>query len=253
MMDMYYIWLTLLPGIGPVKARWLLNNYGTAQDIYLKFEDIMRSRTLWAEEYDAVKMRNQTMEKVRCVYDNCMFQNIKVITFANEVYGEEWKRIKDFPIVLYLKGNIWPKAMKGRGIIGARRCSPFAKETAVEIAADAVQQGEYVASGLAKGVDSYAHTAAIINGGFTIAVLGNGVDICYPREHRCLYDAICETGAVISEYIPQTKPKKYNFPKRNRIIAALSEKLYVIEAKEKSGTASTVAAAKNYGRTIIKI
>ena len=99
-------------------------------------------------------------------------------------------------------------------------------------------------------MDSYAHTSAIKSGGQTIAVLGNGVDICYPKEHRNLYEAICDNGAIVSEYAPGTIPQRYHFPRRNRIIAAFSEEIYVIDAGGRSGTKSTVEAAVRYGRGV---
>lgn len=107
-----------------------------------------------------------------------------------------------------------------------------------------------VISGLAKGVDSYSHTAAINHGGFTIAVLGFGIDYCYPPEHKKLKEAIAETGLLISEYPPGTPPERYHFPQRNRIIAGLSDILYVIDIGKSSGTKTTIQAAERYGKTI---
>jgi DNA processing protein len=101
---------------------------------------------------------------------------------------------------------------------------------------------------MAKGIDSYAHTAVLKAQGYTVAVLGNGADICYPREHEKLYAEISERGCIVSEYPPGTVPRKYYFPQRNRLIAALSDELYVIEAGRNSGTRSTVDSCRKYGR-----
>ena len=106
---------------------------------------------------------------------------------------------------------------------------------------------------MAKGIDSYAHTAALKNEGYTIAVLGNGVDICYPEEHERLYEEIARKGCVLSEYPPETKPREFRFPRRNRLIAALSDELYVIDAGRHSGTETTVKACEIYGRTVTRI
>ncbi len=122
---------------------------------------------------------------------------------------------------------------------------------AIGIASGAANNGIAVISGMAKGIDSYAHTAALKSGGYTIAVLGNGPDICYPREHDRLYDTIASQGCILSEYPPGTKPREYLFPKRNRLIAALSDRLYVIDAGRNSGTASTVESSQKYGREVI--
>ena len=106
---------------------------------------------------------------------------------------------------------------------------------------------------MAKGIDAYAHTAAIKNGGYTIAVLGNGPDICYPGEHIHLYEMIIKNGCVMSEYPPGTKPRQYMFPRRNHLIAALSDEVFVIDTGRNSGTKTTVEACEIYGRNVIDI
>lgn len=103
---------------------------------------------------------------------------------------------------------------------------------------------------MAKGIDSYAQTACIKNNGYTVAVLGNGPDICYPEEHRSLYESIIRFGCIISEYPPGTRPYQYMFPARNRIIAALSDDLFVIDKGCRSGTESTIKAAHQYNHPV---
>ena len=137
------------------------------------------------------------------------------------------------------------------GIVGARRCTADGKKAAIDIATESTRINAAIISGMAKGIDSYAHTAALKAQGYTIAVLGNGADICYPKEHERLYEEIAKHGCIVSEYPPQTQPREYNFPKRNRLIAALSDKLYVIDAGRNSGTNSTVEYSRNYGREVI--
>ena len=106
---------------------------------------------------------------------------------------------------------------------------------------------------MAKGVDSYAHTAALKKEGYTIAVLGSGVDICYPEEHQRLYEEIVQKGCVLSEYRLGTKPREFCFPKRNRLIAALSDTLFVIDAGHHSGTETTVTACELYGKKVLRV
>ena len=107
--------------------------------------------------------------------------------------------------------------------------------------------------GYAKGIDSYAHTAALKKEGYTISVLGNGVDICYPKEHERLYEEIMLKGCVLSEYPPETMPREFRFPKRIRLIAALSDELYVVDAGRHSGTETTIKACEFYKRTVTRI
>ena len=105
---------------------------------------------------------------------------------------------------------------------------------------------------MAKGIDSYAHTSALLHGGNTIAVLGNGPDICYPKEHAALMERIIETGAIVAEYPPGTKPRPYSFPMRNRLIAAMSDTLYVVDTGRNSGTISTIESALKYKKQVIR-
>lgn len=136
--------------------------------------------------------------------------------------------------------------------MGARRCSREGKERAILIAREAVADNALVISGMAKGIDSYAHTSALMHGGSTIAVLGNGPDICYPIEHAALMERIIETGAIVAEYPPGTKPRSYRFPMRNRLIAAMSDTLYVVDTGRNSGTTSTIENALKYKRQVIQ-
>lgn len=145
------------------------------------------------------------------------------------------------------------KNLNGVAIVGARRCTASGKEKAVKLAYKAVTSGEAVISGMAKGIDSYAHTACLKTGGYTVAVLGNGLDICYPDEHRLLQQRIEENGALISEYEPGVQPQKVFFPCRNRLIAAFSKKIYIIEAGFKSGALITGDYGQKYGRHVIEI
>ncbi|MCQ2496162.1 MAG: DNA-processing protein DprA [Lachnospiraceae bacterium] len=247
-MDLYFVWLSLLKGIGPKNARLLMQKYGSVINIYESWDKICeRANYDWVDSREESK---KAMEKAERILSVCYDKKIDLISYENPIYNNEWKRLNDFPILFYAKGDLKNLAMPGVGIVGARRCSTYGKEEALRISNEVVQLGKAVVSGMAKGIDSYAHTSALKNDGHTVAVLGSGVDICYPAEHKNLYYAICEKGVVLSEYPPETPPKKYNFPMRNRIIAGLSDILYVIEAGERSGTTSTVRAAKRYGREV---
>ena len=177
-----------------------------------------------------------------------------VLTREDDSFPNRFKYIKEMPVVLYAKGCFKINEYESSaGIVGARRCSPEGKMKAIELANSVAGCGTAVISGMAKGIDSYAHTAAIKSQGYTIAVLGNGVDICYPKEHDRLYEKIAKTGCVLSEYPPGTVPKEYYFPRRNRLIAALSDTLYVIDAGRHSGTESTIESSRKYGREVIAI
>ena len=155
------------------------------------------------------------------------------------------------PVLLYIIGDLKINSYsRSVGIVGARRCSAEAKHKAIERTMAAVSEGAAVISGLAKGIDSYAHTAAIKSGGYTIAVMGSGPECCYPKEHAALYERICAEGCILSEYHPGIPPLRFHFPARNRLIAALSDELTVVEPGRNSGAYSTVRACEKLGREV---
>ncbi len=151
---------------------------------------------------------------------------------------------------MYYRGTLRENS-GGIGIVGSRRCTGYGKEVAIEAAQYLAQHGIAVISGLAKGIDGYAHTACLKAGGYTLAFLGNGLDVNYPREHRELQASIAENGAVISEYLPMIKARPEHFPRRNALISSWSQKLLVVEASTKSGALITAALSKTLGREVL--
>lgn len=139
-------------------------------------------------------------------------------------------------------------------MIGCRECSNYGKEVSIKFSYELAKNGITIISGMAKGIDSYSHIGCIKAGGKTIAVLGSGLDIIYPKENCLLYDEILSAkGLILSEYVIGTKPSKLNFPARNRIISGLSNGVIVVEAKGKSGTLNTVDFALEQGKDIFVV
>ena len=227
-----YIMLTQVKGLGPVGQNRMIDQGGGILRCDLPIDNQMRGA---AEE----------------LLSACYAKGIEVITREDSRYPTRFTGVPDAPVLLYAKGSLRINEYTASvGIIGARRCDRESKEKAIQIAGRMTKMHSAVISGLAKGIDSYAHTAAVLNGGYTIAVLGSGPDVCYPREHLSLYEAIAENGCIISEYPPGTPPERFRFPVRNRLIAALSDELYVIGAGRNSGTKTTVQYARRYGRVL---
>jgi DNA processing protein len=139
------------------------------------------------------------------------------------------------------------------GIVGTRRATEYGRRMAHDLALDLAAQGWVIVSGLAGGIDAAAHRGALAAGGTTIGVLGCGVDRVYPVRNRFLYASIAERGLLLSEFAPGTDPRKHHFPKRNRIIAALSSALVVVQAGEKSGALITVEMALDLGREVLAV
>ncbi len=245
----YWIWLTQIPFIGPVTARYLIKELGDAEEIYqADSKQLSGMPGLSARQRESI-IRNHSLEKSRRIMDDCQNKNISILCWNDKRYPLRAKKPADAPVVLYYKGNI-KEIDQTVGIVGARRCSQEAKKETVSLASEYAQKGIAVVSGMAKGIDSYAHTACLNAGGYTIAILGNGLDICYPSEHYKLMRCIEESGLLVSEYSPGTPPAKYNFPRRNRLISSWSDKLIVIQAGKASGALITAEYSRKYGRKV---
>lgn len=172
--------------------------------------------------------------------------------FHNE-YPERLRACTDKPSSLFVKGEMPDDKIPAVAIVGARMCSAYGKEYAYHFAKELASRGVQIISGMARGVDSYAHRGALDGGGKTFAVLGCGVDICYPRQNYDLYRKIQEQGGVISEYDEGVPPYPANFPMRNRIISALADVVLVIEAKKRSGSLITADYALEQGKSVFAL
>lgn len=245
-----YVMMTLIPGLGPVTQNKLLKMTGGIRECFSLTEDMVlleKKNFRGIKTFLKYKDDTELAKKAAEIVNKSNKENIRIIIRENSAYPRRFEHLPNLPILLYTKGtfkiNDYTKTL---GIVGARRCTPEGKEKAIEAATLAVKENAAIISGMAKGIDSYGHTACIKAAGYTVAVLGNGPDICYPKEHLPLYEAIVRTGCIISEYPPGTTPTSYNFPLRNRIIAALSDELYVADAGKNSGTQYTVKAFREY-------
>jgi len=165
-----------------------------------------------------------------------------------------WLRmVPDPPPVLWVRGDPDVLDQTSVAIVGSRSASQYARQVARSLAAGLARAGVVVTSGMARGVDGAAHEACIAAGGRTIAVLGTGVDIAYPREHAALAEQIAASGLLVSELPPGTLPFKQHFPRRNRIISGLSRAVVVVEASEKSGSLITARCALEQGRDVMAV
>jgi len=178
---------------------------------------------------------------------------IGVIPYYSKDYPSWLKNIDHFPPVIFVRGSILPDDEIAVAVIGTRGATVYGKEIARRFAGDFAKAGATVVSGLARGIDTEAHAGALHNNGRTIAVLGCGIDICYPPENKDLMKEISQHGAVISEFDIGTPPFAQNFPKRNRIVSGLAKAIVAIEAKEKSGVMNTVRWALEQNKDVFAI
>lgn len=281
----YWIWFSLIKGLGCVRKNNLLKIYGTPEEIYkLSKRELLKVDGIGEETVtNIIEAKNEKILNYHIKYME--ENNIDIIHICEKSYPQALKQIYDAPVSLYIRGNKEILNGKNIGIVGCRECTDYGKKAAKYFAYNlSKEKSVNIVSGLAKGVDSYAHWGSVganiecestkncgkkqescgkINNncgklkndcGKTIAILGNGLDMIYPKENIELANEIIRNGgAIISEYPCGTKPDKMNFPARNRIISGLSKGIIVIEAKEKSGTLITVDFALEQGRDVFVV
>ena len=243
---------TLVKGIGAVRLQALLDYFGDAETAWNASAFELTSAGLSA------KLVARTLE-IRASLDVDQYfagiesQGINILTWDDPDYPAHLKQIDQPPPILYLRGNITPEDTWAVAIVGTRAVTAYGRQVTDEIATILAHNGVTIVSGLARGVDAVAHSAALKAGGRTLAVLGSGVDRIYPPEHRSLAEKIMTQGAVISDYAPGTPPESANFPPRNRIISGLSLAVVVIEAAESSGALITASFAADHGREVFAV
>ena len=253
MSNKYWVWLSSINNLSLDIIYKLLERYKEPEKIwYLDKKDLER-----------LDINKENINKILDIYykqniDNVMFyikkNNIKVISINDKEYPESLKRIYDPPIVLYANGNLNLLNNKSIAIVGCRLCSVYGKIITKKLAYNLSEKNITIISGMARGIDSYAHIGALEAKGSTIAVLGSGIDVIYPKENeRLYYEIIRNNGLILSEYIVGTKPIPINFPRRNRIISALSNGVLVTEAKIRSGSFITVDFALEQGKEIFSV
>lgn len=250
----YKIWITLIEGIGIKRYINLITEFKTRKNIfYASKEQLMKVKLI--DENICNNILNIEKRKIAKRYLYYMEQNkIDIISIEDKEYPSNLREIYNPPICLYIKGNKNIFQNIGIGVIGCRECSDYGKKVAQKFSYDLASKNINIVSGLAKGIDSYAHLGALYCKGLTTAVLGSGIDIIYPKENYYLATKILETnGTIISEYPPGIEPQRMNFPARNRIISGLTNGILVVEAKKKSGTLITVDFALEQGRDVFII
>lgn len=250
----YWVWFSLIKHLGIKRKQQLLNKYKNPKNIYkLSKEELMQNFNIGENIANNIvdkSSKNVLKNHIKYMEKN----NINIISVNDKEYPQYLKQIYDYPISLYIKGNMNILNEKSIAIIGCRNATEYGKKSAEYFSYNLAKNNINIVSGLARGIDSFAHIGALAANGKTIAVVGNGLDMIYPKENEQLQKKIIALGgAIISEYPLGTKPEKMNFPARNRIISGLCEKILVIEAKERSGTMLTVDFALEQGREVYAV
>lgn len=249
----YWIWLASVEGLGPVKKFALLNKFETAKRIYNATEkEILKVDGM--SDKIVQNMQKAKDAKLLEKYEKYILKNdIKIINILDDNYPDKLKNIYAPPITIFAKGDISLLNSKSIAIVGSREPSKYGIYVAEKFSTELSKEDITIISGLARGIDTFAHIGALSSFGKTIAVLGSGIDVVYPKENAKYYKEISEKGLIISEYIVGTAPESKNFPQRNRIISGLSDGVLVVEARKNSGTMITTDFALEQGKELYVI
>jgi len=248
----YWIGFNLVRGIGAVRFQQILSFFGDLSLAWHAPAEAFREAGLPERALtNFLRLREET--DLDSLVESIQQQGVQVLTSVDEDYPKLLKQIEQAPPVLYVRGALLPADDFAVAMVGTRRISAYGQQITRDTSLYLAGHGLTVVSGLARGVDALAHQSALQAGGRTIAVLGSGVDVIYPPEHRQLADAIIENGAIISDYPLGTQPEGVNFPPRNRIISGLSLATVVVEAGERSGALITADFAVEQGRDVFAV
>ncbi|MBS1797945.1 MAG: DNA-protecting protein DprA [Acidobacteria bacterium] len=249
-----WISLNMTPGIGPRKATQLLEKFGSAENVFHAVRRELEALRLNAESIESILKREfhdraaKELERVQALGGD-------ILLLDDGSYPYLLREIDDPPIVLYVRGD-WTACFDAPAVavIGSRRSSTYGQNAAEMLARDLAAHGVSVVSGFARGIDTAAHRGALQAKGRTIAVLGTGLDECYPKENRKLADEILAGGgALVSQFPLGTPPLRENFPYRNRIISGLSLGILIAEATERSGSLITARLAAEQNREVLAV
>ncbi len=249
----FWIALSDVPDIGPVTARKLLAIYKKPEAVFkAPYKELANIHGIGPAKAKNIKGYSE-WGKIDAQLKKLDAGGIKIVTFSNKDYPETLKNIEDAPIVLYIKGTIQKEDRYAVAVVGSRKYSSYGKLAAEKLSSELSSMGFTIVSGMARGIDTLAHVAAINSRGRSIAVLGSGIDVPYPPENRGLMEKLSASGYVISEFPPGTLPERENFPKRNRIISGLSLGVLVVEATADSGSLITASCALEQGKEVFAV
>jgi len=248
----YWVATSAIGGVGTATFNYLLKHFKTLKKFWQVSDEKIRKLKLDTKTRESIcEFRNKVDPKVylETVYE----RGIKVVSVVDRTYPANLRQISDTPAVLYYKGSLVPSDDLAIAVVGSRYPTIYGRQVTERLVSSLVMSGLVVVSGLARGIDSIAHRAALDAGGRTIAVLGSGVDLIYPPENKSLAEEVVENGAIVSEFPLGFPSVPANFPARNRIISGLSLGVLVTEAASDSGSLITAGQAAEQGREVFAV
>lgn len=248
----YLLALYNLPDMGQRHLKILV-------DYYQSFEYAWQQSDFWPSipgfsfGHGEVPEKSCPESQIEPLLEIFFKSDAKIITLNDQGYPLLLRNIYDPPFVIFYRGNLPQDEDIAVAMVGSRKATAYGRLMAETLSKDLAEKGVWVVSGMARGIDTWSHKGCLKGGGRTVAVLGSGIDVVYPRENRGLYEEIIASGAVVSEFPPGSPPLPQHFPARNRIISGLSRGVIVVEAAEKSGSLITVDFALEQGRDVFAI
>ncbi len=251
----FWLWLTRIRGLSKNDIRILLKHFYSPKEIFMAESSALNDEVFEKYKLDIDKKEFLNSRDIKYIenYKKELFdKGINYVSVDDDDYPYRLHSLYDRAYLLYYKGKLRRDRLN-IAVVGARKCSEYARSVAFNISRDLAKIGVNVISGLAYGIDSSAHLGALEAEGFTTAVVGGGFDYCYPASNRRLMERIVENGIVFSEYPPSYPPQRHTFPERNRIISGLSDGILVVEARKRSGSLITVNHALDIGRDVFAV
>lgn len=249
----YNIGITLIPGIGDINGKKLIAYCGSAEAIFKeKKRNLIKIPGIGESSLNSIisqKVLKRAEEEIEFINK----YNITPLFFLDKDYPQRLKHCIDSPVMLYYKGNADLNIPRVISIVGTRRASEYGKEACNKIIEGLSDLNILVVSGLAYGIDTNAHKAALKNNLKTVGILGHGLDRIYPSANKKLAEKMIETGGLLTDFISKSNPDRENFPKRNRIIAGIADALIVIESAMKGGALITANIANSYNRDVFAV
>lgn len=251
---LYNIALKQIPGIGDGIAKNLIAYCGSAGAVFkANKNDLLKAPQVGEHIANIVLNARNNTEIFKRAEEEVKFikeENIKPLFFTDALYPNKLKHCNDAPTLLFYKGNADLNREKIIAVIGTRNATDYGKQLTEKLIADLSDENILVVSGLAYGIDVYAHKAALANNLDTVGVLGHGLDILYPSLHANVASKMVNQGGLLTEFISQTNPGKENFPKRNRIVAGMCDAVVVVQSKKTGGALITAEIAHTYNRDV---
>jgi len=252
---LYHIAITLIPNIGDVTAKKLIAHCGSSEQVFNEKKNLLEkipgiggvnAQKIIQHKSEALALAEKELKLIKN-------NNITPLFYLNDNYPKRLLHCEDGPILLYAKGDVEYNSPKVISIVGTRKATEYGKEFCEKIVEELVPHQPLIVSGLAYGIDVCSHKAAIKNKLPTVGVLAHGLDRLYPAQHKGVAKQMQENGGLLSDYKSGTKPDRENFPKRNRIVAGLSDLTIVIESSKKGGSLITAHLANDYNRDVFAL